>query len=84
VATKRAEYVRGTRVRLLRDVTTRGERTFRAGVVLTLSAADTRTAWLTVVVRTRCFTLRLDKADYRRTCEVVWVPPPEDRVTGDD
>lgn len=76
---KRLKPVPGAKVRLLRDVTTRGyegrgQRTFRKDLVMTIRS-DSGCFYLTVWVRAKEFALQLQKKDYPRYFEVVSVPP---------
>lgn len=66
--------VKGCKVRLLHDITTRGGRTFRAGVVMTLQHTHGE-YHLRVVVRAKHHYLTLKKRDYPRAFSVVWSPP---------
>lgn len=73
--TTKLKPVKGARVRLLHDITTRGGRKFRAGVVM-------RVTWthggigLTVRVRARWHFLTLRKKE-SYLFEIVSVPDPE-------
>lgn len=46
----RPSYV-GAKVKLLRDITTRGGTTFKAGVVMTVSSVERKGLWLSCYVR---------------------------------
>jgi hypothetical protein len=67
--------VAGAKVRLLKDIVTRGGTRFRAGVVMRLFDTDFKFS-LKVSVRGRRHSLTLDKKDgySGRYFEVIWVP----------
>lgn len=65
--------VAGARVRLLRDVISRRNVTFRAGLVMRIVSTD-REYLLRVRVRAKEHYIRLPKKDYQRTFVVVSVP----------
>lgn len=70
--------VTGSKVRLLRDISTRDGRKFRAGLTMTLRGTYGR-YYLGVWVRRRSFCLTLQKKDYPFYFEVVSPPhEPED------
>jgi len=68
--------VPGCRVRLNRDVTTRGNVRFRAGVTMRLRHTE-REYYLVVYVRGRYHALKLQKKDYPAYFTVVSYPPGE-------
>ena len=67
------KVVPGCKVKLLHDITTRGNCKFRAGVVMKVSSIDGG-FWLSVRVRTKVHTLRLLKKDYPYYFTVVSYP----------
>lgn len=74
---RRVEYVRGTviRLRLRRDVTTRGGRRFRAGLTMTLSAVEGGLQ-VKVKIRGRWHSFTMQKKDGPWTFDIVSVPKP--------
>lgn len=72
--------VRGCKVRLNHDITTRGNRKFRAGVVMTLGGTAGEFG-LHVTVRAKRYHLTLKKKDYPRAFTVIWCPPETELLT---
>lgn len=69
--------VAGCKVRLLRDIETRGGRKFRAGLVMLLQYTTGEYS-LRVTVRARHYYLTLKKKYAHRDFVVVWSPPESD------
>jgi hypothetical protein len=68
------KVVPGCKVKLLHDITTRGNRKFRAGVVMTVDSTDGG-IWLSVRVRSEEYSLRMLKKEVnQRSFEVVYTP----------
>lgn len=73
---RRVEYVRGSIIRLRRDVTTRGGRRFRAGLTMTLSCVSGG-LHVKVKIRGRWHWFTMQKKDGPWTFDVVSVPKPQ-------
>lgn len=73
MARAKLKPVDGARVRLLKDVTTRGGRKFRAGLMMTIRNSYGE-FYLVVWVRGTRHALKLEKQHYQQYFEVVSVP----------
>jgi hypothetical protein len=74
--TKRLEPVVGARVRLIRDIRTRGGRVFRAGLVMRVLGA-TGCFYLGVRVRAIWYHVELRKNESKHLFEVISIPGDE-------
>lgn len=76
---RRYSYVPGSKIRLLRDVTTNGGQRFRAGLVMTLTGTHYK-LWATVRVRAKDHSFMMSKWYGRHTFEVIWTPPKKEEL----